>query len=564
MVSNSDDTAIASSTRLSESWPLIRSWYEQCLKDHPICCSPSSSGTVYPARLIDIGCGQEIEPRLCETSNLEARFRYLTLSHRWGEYRILCLRTDNIEQMRKAVLEPAISKTFREAMFVVKALGERYIWIDSLCIIQDSPNRRDWFEESTKMHSIYANALCNISATGAIDGRDGCFFNRSSLLIQPLRITNARNGLEDLPHGTYLCVDWDIWTNDVDDAPLTCRAWVVQERLLSRRVLHFGRRQVLWECRETQACETFPHGLPPQLYRLHQAIYKVIDPNIEGARAREQRKRSSHPELNVYKLWNSIVEAYTRASLTMEDDKFIAIMGLAQHVQKPLNQKYFAGLWEKKFADQLLWAPRYCEGKVKPQRYIAPSWSWASLLGPISRPCFIRDVTEDRTLVRILDIDVQTINNHPLSQVTSGSLRLRGSLARGRIYREHSSYVEGLEFTGIKYEIYDNEELEQVDYASSLDVSDTSGSTYVLPIERIDYETNGGLRARGLLLQLTSQRVREFRRVGTFQMRDLQAVTTYCETRYIPSVGSDPLSADDVWLDGFKLDGKTLDTLTII
>lgn len=317
---------------------------------------------------------------------MKAGFRYLTLSHRWGDHTILCLRTDNIEQMRKAVLESAISKTFREAMLIVKALGERYIWIDSLCIIQDSPNRCDWFEESTKMHAIYANALCNISATGAIDGRDGCFFNRSQLLIQPLRITNARNGIQDLPRGTYLCVDWDIWSNDVDSAPLTCRAWVVQERLLSRRVLHFGRRQVLWECRETQACETFPHGLPPQLHRLHEAIYKVTDPHIEGARAREKRGRSSHPELNAYELWNSIVEAYTRASLTTEDDKFVAIIGLAQHVQKIVNQKYFAGLWEKYLAIQLLWTPALRKGMIKPQRYIAPSWSWASLIVPIKYP----------------------------------------------------------------------------------------------------------------------------------------------------------------------------------
>ena len=519
---------------------------------------------MYPARLIDVGCGQEIEPRLYETSNLKAGFRYLTLSHRWGDHRILCLRTDNIEQMRKAVLEPAISKTFREAMFVVKALGERYIWIDSLCIVQDSPNRCDWFEESIKMHAIYANALCNISATGAIDGRDGCFFNRSLFLNQPLRIKNSRNGIEDLPHGTYLCVDLDIWARDVDHAPLTCRAWVVQERLLSRRVLHFGRQQVLWECQETQACETFPHGLPRQLDRLHRAIYKGIDPHIEGARVREKGGRSSHPELNAYELWNSIVEAYTRASLTLEDDKFVAIMGLAQNVQKLVSQKYFAGLWEKYLANQLLWAPATNKGKIKPHRYIAPSWSWASLVVPIKRPCIIRDVTEDSTLVQVLDIDVQTINNHPLSQVTSGSIRLRGSLARGRICRE-TSYLEGLgQSTGIKYDIYDDEELEQVDYVPSLDKSDTCGSMYVLPVERVDYETNGGLRARGLLLQLTGQRVREFRRVGTFHVRNLQVVTENCYTRYVPSVDGDPLSADDVWLDGFKLDGKTLDTLTII
>lgn len=177
--------------------------------------------------------------------------------------------------------------------------------------------------------------------------------------------------------------------------------------------------------------------------------------------------------------------------------------------------------------------------------------------------CVIRDVTEDSTLVQVLDIDVQTINNHPLSQVTSGSLRLRGSLARGRICKVTLPDEDGLgPSTVTKYDIYNNEELERVDYVPDLDISDTCGSTYVLPVKRVDYDENN--RARGLLLQLTGQRVREFRRVGTYHVRDLQAVTENCSTRYVPSVGGDPLSADDVWLDGFKLDGKTLDTLTII
>lgn len=554
------NTVVTSSTRLSESGPLIKRWYEDCLQNHSKCHPPSSSENLHPARLIDIGCGQKVEPRLSETSKMKAGFRYLTLSHRWGDHRILCLRTDNIEQMRRGVLEPAISKTFREAMLVVKALGERYIWIDSLCIIQDSPNQSDWVEESTKMHAIYANALCNISATGAVDGRDGCYFDRSPHVVQPLRVEIVGKGIEDLPRGTYFCVEWNIWSSNIDDAPLTRRAWVVQERLLSRRVLHFGRRQLFWECREKQTCETFPCELPSQLRQSHQAIFKGIDPDIEGAQARERDGLVPHPELNAYQLWDSIVVSYTRASLTMEDDKFIAIMGLAQHIQKCLKQKYFAGLWEKYLADQLLWNTAFDEG-VKPQKYIAPSWSWASVVVPIMDPCRTRDTTSHNTLIQVVDVDVQTMNNHPLSQVISGSLRLRGSLIRGMIRSEPSNPGELDDLISTRYDIYDNGEFEQVDYVPKFDESDFGGGVYILPVEMITYETNGHLRARGLLLQLTEQRVREFRRVGTFQVRDL---TVDACTRYIPLVDDDPLGTDDIWLDGFKLDGKTLDTLTIV
>ena len=488
---------------------------------------------------------------------MKAGFRYLTLSHRWGDHRILCLRTDNIEEMRRRVLEPAISKTFREAMLVVKALGERYIWIDSLCIIQDSPNRSDWFEESAKMHAIYANAFCNISATGAFDGRDGCFFDRYPFCVQPLRIEIARDGIPHLPGGIYFCVDWDIWCTNIDNAPLTLRAWVVQERLLSKRVLHFGQRQIFWECQESQSCETFPYSVPPRLQRERRNIHSAMNPDIVETQVTIPQGQSRH-ELHAYALWNSIVETYTRADLTMEDDKLVAIMGLAQHVQKLLDQKYFAGLWEKHFADQLLWSPS--SENFKPRKYIAPSWSWASSIGPIYA-WSIKNVTSDDTIIQIVNVDVKTVNDHPLSQVTSGSLRLRGSLVRGSIGKkfwkewEVGSPVGGVgdpQFS-LKYDVYDNGRLEQVDYEPHLDDKlDYSDIVYALPVKR----------AWGLVLQLTGQRIREFRRVGYFSSRELD-VRNAC-TCYIPFEGADPLSADDLWLDGFKLDGRTSDTLTII
>ena len=544
------DTTVAESTKLSESFSLIKRWYDDCQQNHPKCQSPSSSENVYPARLIDLGCGQELEPCLRDTSELEAGFRYLTLSHRWGDHRILCLRTANIEQMRKRVLEPAISKTFREAMLVVKALGERYLWIDSLCIIQDSPDRSDWFEESAKMHAIYANAFCNISATGAFDGRDGCFFDRSPLYVQPLRVEITLDGFKDVPHGSYLCLDWDIWSESVDYAPLTLRAWVLQERLLSRRVIHFDRRQILWECREKQSCETFPYGLPPRFQTSHTNLYKAIDPEVEGARVSKRKGRSSNPEQDVYELWNLIVETYTRASLTMEDDKFVALMGLTQHIQKLLNQRYFAGLWGKNIAEQLLWSATSDRRMVKPRKYIAPSWSWASLIGPIKRAYPTHNLTSD-TLIQAIRLEVRTINDHPLGQVTSGSLRLRGSLVRGMLWTE-THPRDTWTRTCLKYDIYDDGSLKQVDYQPRPDLSDLPGPLYTLPIKR----------ASGLLLQLTRQHIREFRRVGTVSVKDLDPPNA-C-TRYINSVGIDPLSADDVWLDGFILDGKTIDSLTII
>jgi hypothetical protein len=101
---------------------------------------------------------------------------YLTLSHCWGKDQIFRLLETNIDQLRKAIPTNRLPQTFQQAIALTKRMGHRYIWIDSLCIIQDSED--DWHYESSRMGDVYKNSFCNISATAAEDGRMGLFFER--------------------------------------------------------------------------------------------------------------------------------------------------------------------------------------------------------------------------------------------------------------------------------------------------------------------------------------------------------------------------------------------------
>ena len=115
--------------------------------------------------------------RLYETQRELAH--YTTLSHCWGKKRIVTTTKATLGQRKLEVQWPRLSRTFQDAINITRALGIRYIWIDSLCIIQD--DKEDWERESAKMAEIYSCSYLNLAATGSADGDGGCFFNRSTL-----------------------------------------------------------------------------------------------------------------------------------------------------------------------------------------------------------------------------------------------------------------------------------------------------------------------------------------------------------------------------------------------
>jgi len=140
--------------------------------------------------------------------------------------------------------------TFRDAIRVTRELDKRYLWIDSLCIIQGEGG--DWETESKKMEAVFKGTYCTIAATSAEDSNKG-FLNRrlEEEDSQYVMVPNSSQGK------IYVCTLIDDFPGDVEEGFLNKRAWVLQEQALSRRTIHFTKRQTYWECGGGVRCETF-------------------------------------------------------------------------------------------------------------------------------------------------------------------------------------------------------------------------------------------------------------------------------------------------------------------
>ena len=242
---------LSSNTGSMEVLKIAAHWMDNCVKSHQKCNQDAETNKL-PARVLDLGIPGSSKVSLHITTGDSPKAPYVTLSHCWGKIPILRLQQENLETFKTSISCEALSKTFLDAIEVVRFLGLRFLWIDSLCIIQDSPE--DWAMQSAVMGEIYRNSVCTIAATAAIDGRFGCFFARNSRLTEPCKVVVSTLGihgdLSSISNDLCVIVPQYLWQNDVDKAPLNKRAWVLQERILSPRTIHFGRNQLLWECRE--------------------------------------------------------------------------------------------------------------------------------------------------------------------------------------------------------------------------------------------------------------------------------------------------------------------------
>lgn len=249
----------------------------------------------YPTGLIDIGESITADVRLIVTSESSPNGPYVTLSHCWGSARSLQLTSSSLADLKLLILVGDLPRTFKESFEVTRRLGLRYIWIDSLCIIQDSKD--DWLHEAALMHKVYSHSYCTIAAAASGDGYQGLFRHRAPHFLYPSEI--------EIPWlsrtGKYQLIDYDFWSSQVQDQPLHRRGWVVQERLLAPRVLHFSSQQLLWECCELDAAEKYPRGLPTVLASSGGALFKGLDPQKDGPRLHRISEEDPHPKFTLTK-----------------------------------------------------------------------------------------------------------------------------------------------------------------------------------------------------------------------------------------------------------------------
>jgi hypothetical protein len=385
-----------------------------------------------PTRLIEVTLpDHSTNVRLYETHGETGQ--YACLSHRWIEGHTITTVLSNIDDRKKEIQWEALPKTFQDAITIVRKLGLRYIWIDSLCIIQGSDSD-DWIKEAPKMASTYQQAYITISASYAVNKENGCFSTASPLDIgQRLDVTSISGRFE--PYTVY----WRLPISH-NAFPLQHRGWVLQEALLSPRLLHFGDTELVWECTENTTCEC--GMIDPSIILPDPSAYSFYS-GVFGRKTTHYQALSPLAGLEKLKnRWRDIVHEYTRKGLTFQEDIFPALAGLAKQMQSIRKCEYYAGLWEDSLATDLLWvaSDEFLEtisDSPRPAKWRAPSWSWASTTSPVTYAglghLFTDTTGSCMDLTKSIFVDVKNVEcvpepDDPTMRLKSARLCLSGNL----------------------------------------------------------------------------------------------------------------------------------------
>jgi len=377
-----------------------------------------------------------------------------------------------------------LPKTFREAIIIAKRLKIRYLWIDSLCIIQGS--REDWERESARMNDTHSKSYFTIAASGSVDSNTGCFQPQPVPIQVPsdckstgfaetrtpaAQIQTEISGLgsstiyvsrEWMPTSSwqktpraYEIGSFGIYFDPVGEQPLNSRGWTLQERYLSPRVLRYSTEQLYIQCKEGIYAQD--GAFFPNIYTISSVIDRQtsnvmpgtspgrIISTIPGLSAHEPSSAASNRQKAG---WPFVVEQYSRRDLTYETDKLPALAGLAREVASKTGDVYLAGMWRNTILEGLLWrtylreelelvhdeslSPRLAVifgRKLSdfryPSTYRAPSWSWASVDASIH----FETIKSNYVVAQYVDSYVEPIGRDIYGGLKSGWLSIRVSIA---------------------------------------------------------------------------------------------------------------------------------------
>ncbi|KXX81292.1 hypothetical protein MMYC01_201939 [Madurella mycetomatis] len=291
-----------------------------------------------------------------------------------------------------------LPKTFRDGIYITRGLGIRYFWIDSLCIVQDDMD--DWTREAAKMADIYGNSYLTLAATGSRNATEGCLFSRS---VQLRRMYDGsaevlrRQRLQATKfHASHNGTPFTVYARNFSGqahenftqagsntrtllAPLLSRAWCFQERMISQRVVHFHKEEMVWECGTCISCEC---GF----------LQTSSDTSASSESFREQPTKlqiaqvlqNKRTKLEAFDTWRDIIRLYSSLLLTKESDRFPALAGLAVRFCSVLNCGYLAGFLDEDIPRALLWVTTVSPDDVYRasgnESEEVPTWSWASIL----------------------------------------------------------------------------------------------------------------------------------------------------------------------------------------
>lgn len=387
------------------SMQTAREWFSHCQQQHD--CGeifPFIKTLVddYPSRLLKLYefSSKIIAVKLVQI-NQKPRDPYAALSYCWGkpaEDRIT-LKTANESKFETSIPIDTIPKTIREAMTICTRLGLQYIWVDSLCIIQDS--KEDWLKESQKMGAIYAGSAITIAADAAMDSYFGCFNQKSKSQIEKMEYLQYITTKTKSDQNSTLLVGGGSsisnTINAIEKSPLTTRGWTYQERLLPPRILHCTKDQQYWECRHGFQSEDDLINWGEKRLRTKPSFVKnLADFDTSSGQWKESvlANPSATPNKNfaarlALGFWYAevVTSNYCHRTLTYGSDKLPAISGIAKALSNTWEGQYLCGMWDIMLPEALLWNRQIGnnEPSLPPSNapYRCPSWSWAAYDFPV-------------------------------------------------------------------------------------------------------------------------------------------------------------------------------------
>jgi hypothetical protein len=397
---------------------LASGWLAHCLSAHTACRNTNPNSSRAPTRVLDVG-REDFDLFLYETIPDE-QYSYAALTYCWGtggpESGPMRTLISNYAQRKERIAHDSLPRTLQQAVRITRNLSIRYLWIDALCIVQDSPE--DWDQESSAMSSIFANSTVTIAADGAAHCHEGCFVagqhrNRTLLRIPCPGPTkkDAEGRIIGREEDSFIYVRKPGVRNESNGSHATqtlmrpvidTRAWTMQERLLAPRTLHYTASELVWECGVETRCEcqvavkdatilnyspfkqrfirassegddegsfinraqsrrhlksrTFSWQLGFQKSVFNVRRRAVYDPDLTSTSLSHSDSIDPRPQLR----WRSVVIEYTQRNLTYHTDRLAAISGLAATMSEHDTVYYHAsdylfGIWRTELVRNLLW-----------------------------------------------------------------------------------------------------------------------------------------------------------------------------------------------------------------
>jgi len=430
---------------------IAKRWLEECIAQssyaHKYCPKIKSIHYPMPSRVIDVGPADgSQEPYLQQTTGKAGQ--WVALSHCWGSAIILNTTKDTLKLREQKIPFEDLPLSFQDAVTITRKLGYRYLWIDSLCIIQDSVE--DWNLESGSMGDIYSNAVVCISAEAASDSSLGIFESskRKRFLglvegryVRPSNETVGSLWFRENRAKETIRVSRKFEISDPEtlismEGPLSRRAWALQENFLASRIIRYGQKELKWSCRSFKCVEEEPHRRAPcdsskHIFRTPKSVGLL---SISGL----------DQENSILDCWYKMVNEFVVRKLTFEVDRLPAISGIAKEIRSRIGKTYTyrAGLWQEDIRRGLLWSTK--GQALAGSQYSGPSWSWASVAWSAFAPSPIYDVEDDisfsgnsseisplysssDTSIVSVVVEPSSSRKDPYLKVRSAALNLRGA-----------------------------------------------------------------------------------------------------------------------------------------